>query len=477
MNGQTYTQTGTYTSVNGCRTDNLNLTINSNSVAPVSASASSTSITAGTSVTLSVSGGTLGTGASWKWYSGSCGNTLVGTGASISVSPTSTTTYFVRAEGLCSPTACASVTVNVQTSTSCGPTGITSNRALNTVCKGTSITLSVQGVLGTGGSWKWYTGGCGVGSVCATGSSITVTPSANTTYYVRSVGGVCGNTQCASLNVIVNNVPSAPVLISGPTVGLCGVTSAQYSVAQVSGLTYTWTVPAGAVITSGQGTNAISVNFTGASTPNCSSTNSISVIASNSCGSSTAKKLSIYLKPAKVSSILGSSTACKLVVVSYSVTPIAGATSYTWTVPSGWIIQSGQGTSNVTIKTGTCSGSIGVTANSICGNNGCFTKSITITSCARYAEDNSTLEEEPTALDNMSIYPNPGMGEYTLVTPAHDEQAVVSIYAMDGRLINTLIIPAQSKNVKIDLTDKANGIYLVRFVSPNLSQDIRVIKQ
>jgi hypothetical protein len=75
------------------------------------------------------------------------------------------------------------------------------------------------------------------------------------------------------------------------------------------------------------------------------------------------------------------------------------------------------------------------------------------------------------------IYPNPGIGEYTLVTPALDEHAVVSIYAMDGRLLNKLTIPANSENVKIDLTDKANGIYLVRFVSSNLSHEIRVIKQ
>jgi hypothetical protein len=166
-----------------------------------------------------------------------------------------------------------------------------------------------------------------------------------------------------------------------------------------------------------------------------------------------------------------------LSVVTYSVTPIAGATSYTWTVPSGWVIQAGQGTANVTIKTGSCTGSIGVTANSICGNNGSFTKSITLSNCARYAEDNSSSEEEITAVDNISVYPNPGFGEYTIVTPSLDETAVVSVYAMDGRLVSTLNVPAQSKTVQLYLNDVAKGIYLVRFVSSSLSQDIRVIKQ
>jgi hypothetical protein len=97
--------------------------------------------------------------------------------------------------------------------------------------------------------------------------------------------------------------------------------------------------------------------------------------------------------------------------------------------------------------------------------------------CARYAEDNTNLEEEITAVDNISVYPNPGFGEYTIVTPSLDETAVVSVFAMDGRLVSTLNVPAQSKTVQLYLNDVAKGIYLVRFVSSNLSQDIRVIKQ
>ena len=48
---------------------------------------------------------------------------------------------------------------------------------------------------------------------------------------------------------------------------------------------------------------------------------------------------------------------------------------------------------------------------------------------------------------------------------------------MDGRLVSTLNVPAQSKTIELHLNDVAKGIYLVRFVSSSLSQDIRVIKQ
>ncbi|MEZ5029064.1 MAG: hypothetical protein R2765_09795 [Ferruginibacter sp.] len=52
-----------------------------------------------------------GTNASWRWYSGSCAGTLVGTGSTINVTPSVTTTYYVRAEGDCNTTACQAVTV------------------------------------------------------------------------------------------------------------------------------------------------------------------------------------------------------------------------------------------------------------------------------------------------------------------------------------------------------------------------------
>ncbi|RYY44418.1 MAG: T9SS type A sorting domain-containing protein, partial [Chitinophagaceae bacterium] len=63
-------------------------------------------------VTLGVTGGSLGYGAQWVWYAGSCSGTPIGTGASIVVSaPFATTTYYVRAEGICNVTACQSVTI------------------------------------------------------------------------------------------------------------------------------------------------------------------------------------------------------------------------------------------------------------------------------------------------------------------------------------------------------------------------------
>ena len=70
------------------------------------------------STTLSIATGSLNSATSWKWYTGSCGGTLAGSGASITVSPIATTTYYVRGEGGCvTAGACASITITVNTPT------------------------------------------------------------------------------------------------------------------------------------------------------------------------------------------------------------------------------------------------------------------------------------------------------------------------------------------------------------------------
>ncbi|PKP19160.1 MAG: hypothetical protein CVU05_11970, partial [Bacteroidetes bacterium HGW-Bacteroidetes-21] len=193
----------------------VTVTVNTNSTAPTSISATSNPICSG-STTLSVVGGSLGTGASWQWYTGSCGGTSVGTGSSISVSPASTTTYYVRAEGTCNTTTCASLTVTVNTS-STAPTSISATT--NPTCGGSTTLSVVGGSLGTGASWQWFTGSCG-GTSAGSGSSISVSPSSTTTYYVRA-SGTCNTTTCASLTVTVNTSSTAPTSISATSNPIC----------------------------------------------------------------------------------------------------------------------------------------------------------------------------------------------------------------------------------------------------------------
>lgn len=90
------------------------LTAKTSSTVPTGIDASPAVTTCpGNAVNLTVQGGSLGTNAVWKWYRNSCGDTLIGTGTMISVLPSETTTYYVRAEGDCNITSCAQVTLTV----------------------------------------------------------------------------------------------------------------------------------------------------------------------------------------------------------------------------------------------------------------------------------------------------------------------------------------------------------------------------
>ena len=82
------------------------------SSAAASATRDKNNVCGGIQVSLGITGGLLGGAASWTWYENGCGSgTAIGTGATINVTPTVSTTYYVRAEGLCNTTTCVAVPV------------------------------------------------------------------------------------------------------------------------------------------------------------------------------------------------------------------------------------------------------------------------------------------------------------------------------------------------------------------------------
>jgi hypothetical protein len=74
------------------------------------------------------------------------------------------------------------------------------------------------------------------------------------------------------------NILQSPSVVSGNITVSNLATGVVYSVPALSGYTYTWTVPSGANIVSGQGTNSITVNF-GTTSGNVS----VTEINSSSC--------------------------------------------------------------------------------------------------------------------------------------------------------------------------------------------------
>jgi len=189
-----------------------------------------------------------------------------------------------------------------------------------------------------------------------------------TVTYTNSAG--CAPASPAQLNVTVLYLPDPAGVISG-TATLCGGTQGvAYSVAPIGNATaYVWTLPAGATIASGAGTNNITVNFAS----NASSGN-VTVYGNDVCGNgavSPAFAVTVNPLPADAGTVSGSASVCQGSGNQvYSVPAIANATAYTWTVPSGTTIVSGQNTNTITLNFGTNaqSGSISVYGMNSCGN-------------------------------------------------------------------------------------------------------------
>ncbi|MCD4729278.1 MAG: CxxxxCH/CxxCH domain-containing protein [Bacteroidales bacterium] len=66
--------------------------------------------------------------------------------------------------------------------------------------------------------------------------------------------------------------------------------------------------------------------------------------------------------------------------LTYNISAVTDATSYTWTVPGGWIINSGQGTTSISVTSGTTGGNITVTADNSCGSSIPQTLAVTVLS-------------------------------------------------------------------------------------------------
>jgi hypothetical protein len=169
--------------------------------------------------------------------------------------------------------------------------------------------------------------------------------------------------------------PATPGAITGSATQCSGNTGQVYSISAVPTATsYTWTVPSGWTITSGQGTVAI--------TANVGSSGNIYVTANNSGGSSYPAGLIVTVTtiPATPGTISGSSSVLPATSNIYSIVSVSGATSYVWNVPTGWTINSGQGSITVTVTSGSVgqNGNITVSSSNLCGTSTAKTFAVTV---------------------------------------------------------------------------------------------------
>lgn len=198
-------------------------------------------------------------------------------------------------------------------------------------------------------------------------TSIRVKAGTNAGFIKVTASNTCGEGPARLFEITpLSGPPVKPGPISGP-IALCrsGETLTYSVTAVTDASSYTWAVPAGWTILTGQGTTTITVTATG-------SDGQVRVQPVNPCGTGEAQTLDVLFHdnaPAAPSTISGTIQGCVGGTVSYEVAPVAGAGvgGYKWSVPSGWTILTGQGTTSISVRVGSSAGNIAVQVENACG--------------------------------------------------------------------------------------------------------------
>ncbi|MEI7727811.1 MAG: T9SS type A sorting domain-containing protein, partial [Bacteroidota bacterium] len=176
----------------------------------------------------------------------------------------------------------------------------------------------------------------------------------------------CAAATASVFNVTVNQ--SAVPVITGPE-AVCAVSTGNIYSTQTGMTGYSWVVSLGGIITSGAGTEAITVNW------NTIGTQWVEVNYTNvnGCSATSPSQLNVTVNPLPdpAGSISGTSVLCTGETgIAYTCAPVNGATYYVWVLPAGATIASGNGTNSITVDfaSNASSGDITVSGNNLCGN-------------------------------------------------------------------------------------------------------------
>lgn len=449
-----YTVTG---SSNGCSAT-AQLTVTVNPLPVVGVSANTSSICSGQSATITATGATT-----YTWTPATGLNTT--TGSVVVATPTVTTTYVVTG----STNGCSSnnsITINSNTGAAPSmPGAITGTR---TPCPGQSYSYTVANVAGAV-SYQWTLPANSSLVSGGTTNNITILFASNFVsgkLYVAAVGN-CGISSQRSTD-IVRNIPAIPSSVSGQLAGVCNATL-PYSASSVNGASsYTWAPPAGATVSSGQGTINSNIAYSVAF-----NNGNLCVTANNSCGSSAPRCVAVKKTPATPSAISGLSSVCQNQQgVQYSAAS-AGATTYNWYVSagSGAVITSGQGTPTITVNFGTAAATVGVTASNSCGSSG--TKTLPVAISCRQSNQSINI-----VAGRVTVSPNPTSGMLKLFFESDAfSNTVVRLSDIIGKTIiaDNVSVEKGMQYHTMDLSGLNRGIYMLSIEQGQNKKAVKIV--
>jgi hypothetical protein len=182
-------------------------------------------------------------------------------------------------------------TLSVRAASSCGqsvartlglskaPAAVSAMTGQNTnLCGGGQFTYSVTAVSGLTYNWT-IPAGCTI--VTNIGNSIVLNVPSTFTSGTLSVQAVNACGASATRSITLNRLPAAPASITGAASVCPDQVGVAFTTPAVSGVTQLWTVPAGAVITAGQGTTGMTSTWG-------STAGNVTLRSVNACGQSVA---------------------------------------------------------------------------------------------------------------------------------------------------------------------------------------------
>ncbi|WP_321370370.1 HYR domain-containing protein [uncultured Draconibacterium sp.] len=248
----------------------------------------------------------------------------------------------------------------------------------STICSDSIFTVPVGAVSATGGTISWSHNGAGSITAGAATETPTYTPAVDdegnvvTLTMTVTSDNTCGTASATATYPITVETPLiASVSIAADATEVCVGTDITFTATPVNGgesPDYQWYIDGNLVSGETDSTYTTNTLLDGDVVTVVMSPNGTCI-----SGTPTSNPIPVTIvasAPAQPGTIDGLTAICPALSTYYTIVDVTGAVDYTWTVPTGWIIDDGQGTTmiSVTIPTGAQSGDVTVIANNVCGS-------------------------------------------------------------------------------------------------------------
>lgn len=280
--------------------------------------------------------------------------------------------FTIRAIGSCSDS--ESLNGSITISENLTPSvSISSSDSDNTICEGTSITFTATPVNGgSSPSYQWKIGSADVGNNSSTFTTNSLAIGNQSVSVVLTSSETCLTQPTATSEAIITTVNenlTPEVTISASDSDICEGENITFTATPVNGgpsPSYQWKI-------NGNNVGSNSSTFSSSTLQNGQKVTVIMTSNATCLAASTATSNEITMivnppAPSVPGAITGPIEVCSTATnLEYSIAAVANATSYNWSLPSGWSITSGNNTNVIKVNASSSSGTISVTAENNCG--------------------------------------------------------------------------------------------------------------